>query len=67
MRGCQRSLNMQIPIYPNTLEPNQLLDELDEKFPDVMPDPGLSIGEYHFRAGQVSVVRYLKSKLTDEE
>tara|TARA_Y100001951_G_scaffold99383_1_gene101336 strand:- start:732 stop:908 length:177 start_codon:yes stop_codon:yes gene_type:complete len=58
---------MQTPIYPNTLDINQLLDDLNSKFPDVMPDLNLSEKEYGFRVGQVSVVRYLKHKLLDEE
>ena len=58
---------MQTPIYPNTLDINQLLDDLNSKYPDVMPDLNLSEQEYGFRVGQVSVVRYLKHKLLDEE
>tara|TARA_R100000458_G_C8166133_1_gene168352 strand:- start:560 stop:736 length:177 start_codon:yes stop_codon:yes gene_type:complete len=58
---------MQTPIYPNTLDINQILDDLNSKFPDVMPDLNLSEKEYGYRVGQVSVVRYLKHKLLDEE
>ena len=43
-----------------------LIEELDHTFPDVMPDLNLSPTEYGYRVGQVSVVRYLKSKLTEE-
>ena len=57
---------MQIPIYPNTLELDKLIDELDEKFPDVYPDHKLSMADIAYRGGQVSVVRYLKEKFTNE-
>ena len=57
---------MQTPIYPNTLDINQLLDDLNSKFPDVMPDLNLSEKEYGYRVGQVSVIRYLKSKFIEE-
>ena len=62
-------MNMQTPIFPNTLNTNLevLIEELDLQFPDVMPDLQLSEKEYGFRVGQVSVVRYLKHKLLDEE
>ena len=58
---------MPIPIYPNTLELDRIIEELDEKFPDMMPDLNLSEKEFGYRVGQVSVVRYLKSKLTNDE
>ena len=60
---------MQTPIFPNTLNLNLevLIEELDQQFPDVMPDLQLSEKEIAYRVGQVSVVRYLKSKITDEE
>jgi hypothetical protein len=40
-----------------------LVEELDEVYPDMCPDHNLSHQEIAYRAGQVSVVRYLKSKL----
>jgi hypothetical protein len=40
-----------------------LITELDGLFPDLCPDHVLSNEEKCYRAGQVSVVRYLKSKL----
>ena len=58
---------MQTPIYPNTLEVNLVIDDLQEKFPDVMPDLNLSEKEFAYRVGQVSVLRYLKNKLLEEE
>ena len=56
---------MQTPIFPNTLNTNLevLIEELDQQFPDLMPDLALSEKETAYRIGQVSVVRYLKSKL----
>ena len=60
-------MNMQTLIYPNTLELDKIIEELDEKFPDMMPDLNLSEKEFGYRVGQVSVIRYLKSKLTNDE
>lgn len=40
-----------------------LIEELDQVYPDVYPDYSLQHHEIAYRAGQVSVVRYLKSKL----
>ena len=60
---------MQTPIFPNTLNLNLevLIEELDQQFPDVMPDLRLSEKEFAYMVGQVSVVRYLKSKITNDE
>ena len=58
---------MQTLIYPNTLELDKIIEELDEKFPDMMPDLNLSEKEFGYRVGQVSVIRYLKSKLTNDD
>ena len=62
-------MNMQTPIFPSTLNTNLevLIEELDEQFPDNMPDLNLSEKEFAYRVGQVSVVRNLKSKLSNEE
>ncbi len=57
---------MQTPIFPSTLDLDMLVKELDEQFPDKMPELSLSEKEMSYRIGQVSVVRYLKSKLTEE-
>jgi len=46
-----------------TAELKLLITELDGLFPDLCPEHTLSNEEKCFRAGQVSVVRYLKSKL----
>ena len=58
---------MQTQIYPNTLDLTKLIEDLDSKFPDVMPDLNLSEKEFGYRVGQVSVVRHLKHTLLDEE
>ena len=58
---------MQTPIFPSTLDLEMLVKELDEQFPDKMPELSLSEKEVSYRIGQISVIRYLKSKLTTEE
>jgi len=40
-----------------------LIAELDLIYPDQFPDHSLPHHEIAYRAGQVSVIRYLKSKL----
>ena len=63
-------MNMQTPIFPNTLshvDMGKLIEELDQQYPDVMPDLNLSEKEFAYRVGQVSVVRYLKNKFIEEE
>ena len=42
---------------------SRLIDELDDQYPDIMPDPSIGLTEVAYRAGQVSVVRQLKHKL----
>ena len=62
-------MNMQTPSFPNTLshvDMGKLIEELDQQFPDVMPDLNLSEKEYGYRVGQVSVIRYLKSKFIEQ-
>ena len=53
-------------IFLNTAEYDRLIEELDELFPDVYPDYQLSEPDYAYRAGQVSVVRFLKEKLSQD-
>jgi hypothetical protein len=43
-----------------------LIEELDQVYPDIFPDYSLQHHEIAYRAGQVSVVRYLKSKLQSD-
>jgi len=57
--------------YPNTLEsilgptPESILQELEEKFPPVNPHPKEDIGAIMYKAGQRSVVEWLKNKLEE--
>ena len=44
-----------------------LVRELAEQFPDRAPDLDWSDKEIMFKAGQVSVVRWLTQKLLDQE
>ena len=67
--GCQHFLNMQTPTYHNTLEwgrIEKIIDDLDEQFPDKFPDHTLSEKEISFRAGQLSIIRILKTKIKGE-
>ena len=54
--------------YPNTLEailgPNldQLIQELDECFPPVNPTPETELSQIMYRAGQRSIVEWLKQR-----
>jgi hypothetical protein len=43
-----------------------LIEELERIYPDIFPDHSLQHHEIAYRAGQVSVVRYLKSKLQQD-
>jgi len=42
-----------------------IIGDLDERYPDVCPDHTLPMTEIAFRAGAISVVRYLKSLRPD--
>ena len=67
--GCQLFLSMQTPTYHNTLEwgrIEKIIDDLDEQFPDKFPDHTLSEKEISFRAGQLSIIRILKTKIKGE-
>ena len=44
---------------------SRLVEDLDQIYPDRFPEPGLGHVEIAFRAGQVSVVRQLKHKLSE--
>jgi len=45
--------------FPNSVD--DLLRELDKRFPEVIADPGDRIEDVMFESGQRSVVTYLKS------
>jgi len=67
--ACPHFLNMQTPTYPSTLDwgrIEKIIDDLDEQFPDKFPDHTLSEKEISFRAGQLSIIRILKTKIKGE-
>jgi hypothetical protein len=68
---CQLSLNMQTPIYPNTLKVyseklDGLLADLEDKFSWQPVHPKEDLPSIMYRAGQQSVVQYVKQQLEDE-
>ena len=65
---CQLSLNMQTQIYPSTLNLHtekleKLIEDLDNKFPPQTIHPKEDINSIMYRAGQQSVVEYVKQLL----
>ena len=52
-------------VFGGSTNLKELVDELDELFPDFLPTPGSTLQEIMFRSGQRSVVEYLKDKLKD--
>mgnify|MGYP003124662395 CR=1 FL=1 len=69
---CQRSLNIAMSTYPNTLEPllgpnlESILLEMEEKFPPVNPHPKEEIGTIMYKAGQRSVIEWLQHRLKED-
>ena len=69
---CQHSLNTAMSIYPNTLEPllgpnlESILLEMEEKFPPVNPHPKEEIGTIMYKAGQRSVIEWLRHRLEED-
>ena len=68
---CQPFLNMQTPIYPNTLKVyseklDGLLADLEDKFSWQPIHPKEDLPSIMYRAGQQSVVQYVKQLLEDE-
>jgi hypothetical protein len=61
-RGMLLTEDLSLQLF-STAELTTLIAELDGLFPDLCPDHMISNEEKCYRAGQVSVVRYLKSKL----
>jgi hypothetical protein len=41
--------------------PKVLLEELERRFPDVCPEPDLTLDQIRFKQGQVSIIRFLRS------
>ena len=65
---CPLSLNMQTQIYPSTLNLHsekleKLIEDLDNKFPPQTILPKEEINSIMYRAGQQSVVEYVKQLL----
>ena len=65
---CQLSLNMQTQIYPSTLnlhteKLDKLIEDLENKFPIQTIHPKEDINSIMYRAGQQSVVEYVKQLL----
>ena len=65
---CPPSLNMQTQIYPNTLKLHSeklenLVEDLENKFPPQTIHPKEDINSIMYKAGQQSVVEYVKQLL----
>ena len=65
---CQPSLNMQTQIYPSTLNIHsdkleKLIEDLENKFPPQTIHPKEELNSIMYRAGQQSVVEYVKQLL----
>ena len=68
LRVCQHSLNMQTQTYPSTLNFHseklaKLVEDLEDRFPWQPVHPKEEITSIMYRAGQYSVVEYVKSIL----
>ena len=69
--ACQRSLNMQTPTSLNTLsfhseKLEKLVEDLESKFAWYPVHPKEDHASIMYRAGQESVVQYIKSILNDD-
>ena len=67
---CQPSLNMQTQTYPNTLnfyseKLEKLIEDLENKFPPHTIHPKEDINAIMYKAGQASVVAYIKQLLEE--
>ena len=65
---CQLFLNMPTQIYPSTLNLHsdkleKLIEDLDNKFPPHTIHPKENINAIMYKAGQASVVEYVKQLL----
>ena len=69
---CQHSLSTAMSTYPNMLEPilgpniESILLELEENFPPVNPHPKEEIGSIMYKAGQRSVIEWMKTRLEEK-
>ena len=67
---CQLSLNMQTQIYPSTLNLHsekleKLIEDLESKFPNQPIHPKEELPSIMYKAGQHSVVQYIKQLLEE--
>ncbi len=67
---CQPSLNMQTQTYPNTLsfhseKLDKLVEDLESKFPNQPIHPKEELSSIMYKAGQHSVVQYIKQLLEE--
>ena len=67
---CLPFLNMQTQIYPNTLNLHtekleKLIEDLENQFPPQTIHPKEEINSIMYRAGQQSVVEYVKQLLEE--
>ena len=59
--------------YPNTLEPllgpnlKSILLELEDKFPPVNPHPKEELNTIMYKAGQRSIIEWLREKLEENK
>ena len=65
---CQLSLNMPTQIYPSTLNLHsekleKLIEDLENKFPPQTIHPKEELNSIMYKAGQQSVVEYVKQLL----
>lgn len=44
----------------------ELLLELEKRFPDVCPEPDLTLDQIRIKQGQVSVVRFLRTQFDSQ-
>lgn len=49
----------------STAQLKRLINRLEQRYPDIYPDPMLDPRELAYRAGQVSVIRQLKEELKE--
>ncbi len=71
MLVCQRSLNMQIQTSHSTLNlgltVQALLAELEDNFPQFLPQPNDPINMIMYKSGQRSIVEWIASRISEEE
>mgnify|MGYP003139209164 CR=1 FL=1 len=68
---CQPFLNMQTQIYPSTLNLHtekleKLVEDLENKFPNQPIHPKEELSSIMYKAGQHSVVQYIKQILEEQ-